>query len=252
MVGVFAGFQLGSNPILFAAPLVILYALLMLLPSRVTLHDDGVRISWLGRTRYVPYRSILAVSTVSREEPWLFRRRGEEKHFLALKLSTDNGDIVLGTGVTSNSWWGSTSAKGYTAHLHALLDSAWSQFRDLSQGQDVAAAHLTRDGQSVDEWVRRVERLVHADIYRATALSIEKLWKLVEDPTVPPTARAGAAVALRASLNEEGRTRLRVASEAIGSPKLRVAITKVAEESEEAELREALSHIEDASEGVRT
>ena len=59
------------------------------------------------------------------------------------------------------------------------------------------------------------------------------LTKVVEDPTASGDVRAGAAVALRTRLDEEGKARVRIAAEATASPQLRVALEAVAGESDE-------------------
>jgi hypothetical protein len=70
-------------------------------------------------------------------------------------------------------------------------------------------------------------------------------WRTVEDPASDRRRRAGTAVALRESLDEVGRVRLRVAAAASASPRLRVALEKVASPIDEAELAGALGVCEE-------
>src|SRR5262249_62187220 len=67
---------------------------------------------------------------------------------------------------------------------------------------------------------------------RSAAVPDEELWRVIEDPTAPMDARAGAAAAIGRDLDEAGRTRLRVAAAACAAPKLRVALSAVADEEE--------------------
>jgi len=75
--------------------------------------------------------------------------------------------------------------------------------------------------------------------YRDPAARGDDLWRVVEDTSAPEDARAGAAVALR---NEDGaHPRLRIAAEAVASPKLRVALEKASDPAADDEaLDEAL------------
>jgi len=114
------------------------------------------------------------------------------------------------------------------------------------------ATLLARGGRDVTEWLRALHALRNgeAGAYRAAAIPEEVLWRTVEDPTSDPTVRAGAAVALRDSLDEGGRVRLRVAAAASASPRLRVALEKVASPTDEEELARALEGCEEpTSEG---
>jgi hypothetical protein len=55
------------------------------------------------------------------------------------------------------------------------------------------------------------------------------LWRIALDPAEKPDLRIGASLALRAGLDDEGKSRLRVAAEAAASPRVRVALAAVAE-----------------------
>jgi hypothetical protein len=71
-------------------------------------------------------------------------------------------------------------------------------------------------------------------------MAAEMLWEVVEDPAVDSTARAGAAMMLRRTLDDGGRARLRVAAGACASPRLRVALDAVADGGDEAAVAAAL------------
>lgn len=64
---------------------------------------------------------------------------------------------------------------------------------------------------------------------------------MLEDVASPAEVRAGAAVALKHSLDEEGKERLRVAAEACASPKLRTTFEAVRTGANDAALEEALA-----------
>ena len=56
---------------------------------------------------------------------------------------------------------------------------------------------------------------------------------MIESPSLDPSHRAAAAVALRDQLDDEGKRRLRVAADACASPKVRVALEAAAEDDDQ-------------------
>lgn len=115
-----------------------------------------------------------------------------------------------------------------------------------SEGASSASAVLvSRNGRGASAWMRALVATNDASAgYRVAALSPETLWQIVDDTSASASARAGAAVALRARLDEEGRQRLRVASETCASPALRVALSAAAHEPD-AVVEDALAFVED-------
>jgi hypothetical protein len=72
------------------------------------------------------------------------------------------------------------------------------------------AAHIQRNHRPTDEWVRALESRVRVagPQYRIAPLETEPLWRIVEDPTAPDDARAGAALVLLRSKDDGARERL--------------------------------------------
>jgi hypothetical protein len=68
------------------------------------------------------------------------------------------------------------------------------------------------------------------------------LWRVAEDAFASADARAGAAMALRAALDDHGRTRLRVAADACATPELRAALEAIA--SDEDDVTQALDELD--------
>ena len=83
--------------------------------------------------------------------------------------------------------------------------------------------------------------------YRQPAMPPELMWRVLEDPGAPPTARAGAAFALRSLLDEEGRVRMVRIAESCAAPPLRVALDRIASEGDEDAIVDALDPLEDRS-----
>jgi hypothetical protein len=80
--------------------------------------------------------------------------------------------------------------------------------------------------------------------YRDNRIPRERLWGIVEDPQASGATRTRAAIALSGGLADEDRERLRVAVDATVSPKVRVAMDAVQNESD-ARLAEHLDELPD-------
>jgi hypothetical protein len=108
------------------------------------------------------------------------------------------------------------------------------------------ASLLRRRGLEVSAWIRELRHLGTgaSAAHRSAPVLPERLWRVVEDPSADPSARAGAAVAVALEADDEGRARLRAAARATAAPKLRVAIEAAAGGRED-ELAQALEAIED-------
>ena len=108
------------------------------------------------------------------------------------------------------------------------------------------APQLLRAGRSVSEWTRSLRALLTTGEggYRTPALEPETFWRVVEAPGADPAARAAAAVALVSVLDEEGRTRLRVAAEATALPGVRAVLEAAAGADGEGAVEQALERCE--------
>ena len=68
------------------------------------------------------------------------------------------------------------------------------------------------------------------------------MWSIALDPSAPPSARAGAAVALSSSLDADAKERLRAAADASARPSVRIVLSAAAEGT--AELAAALESLD--------
>jgi hypothetical protein len=114
------------------------------------------------------------------------------------------------------------------------------------QGAANVAALVSRSGRTAEDWLKALRDLATGGEYRSAAVPSDQLWRIAEDPSSPPSARVGAAVALRSSLDEAGRSRLRAAASATVSPRVRVALDRAASaEADDTAMREALQQCEE-------
>jgi hypothetical protein len=90
-----------------------------------------------------------------------------------------------------------------------------------------------------------VRELVRARSYREAVLDADRLWRVVDDPSMVASTRAGAAMAL-AAIDDEARAKLRVTAEACADPKLRVALGQVADGAAEEEMEAVLMPLLDS------
>ncbi len=117
-----------------------------------------------------------------------------------------------------------------------------------SSAVEGAATLVAPGGRPVTKWLREVRALVKSRSYRDAVLDTDRLWRVVDDPSMVPATRAGAAMAL-AAIDGDARARLRVAAEACADPKLRVALSRVAEGVEEEEMEAVMVELVGAEAG---
>lgn len=112
---------------------------------------------------------------------------------------------------------------------------------------------LARDDRSTRDWLRDVTLASdeHAS-FRTPAIPPDELWRVVEDPVAAATARGGAALALRARLDDAGRARLRVVADACAAPRLRTALQTVASPSDDEALEETFDDLHDEPRALRS
>lgn len=183
---------------------------------RLSIGSDGVAIAG-GARRFVPFAD---VERVERLETVYGRT-----HHLAELVLRSGERIRLG---------GRFGIFGHDALR--VVDEAYDDLeRALARHRArIAAEHaetLARGARPSAEWTRELRERVEASGFRQGTLAREDLVAVVEDPTADPTARAGAAYALRAAgLKDEERRRLRVAAAATAAPKVRVALEAAADE----------------------
>jgi hypothetical protein len=200
------------------------WAVLSTVPTRVTVGADGIGVRWLRRRRFVAYRSILRVVPA----------------FGQLR-------VVLAEGTTLRLRGQRRSFTPQTRPEHrAMVDRLGAAIEEHVAASRVqeAVALLPAPGRDGAGWLRELDAVQVAveGGYRRAAVDDEVLWRVVQDASLDEKTRAGAAVVLRKVLGDEGRARLRVVAEATASPRLRVAF-EAASGSEEAAIEQSLDEL---------
>ena len=198
-------------------------ALPMILPQKITIGDDGILLRWAGRRRFVPF----GLLREARPTP------------LGVELDLED-DRELEIRVTHRA---DAEAARRTAILERI-EEGLQRHRALEPAEDEAL--LTRGDRDLDSWMDEMRMLGTADAYgyRTIAIPRERLWAVLENPGAEPSAREGAALALRARLDDDERERLVSIGQKTASPRLRVSIDAVARAPDTTRLRIALEESE--------
>lgn len=199
-------------------------ALPLVIPQRIAIGEDGVLLRWAGRRRFIAFGRIGAVQmTPLGVELFLLEGRT-----LEIRV-TQRADAEL-------------------PRRRAILqriEEGIEAHRALVPAEDEAL--LKRGERNRDEWMQEMSRLGAGDTlgYRAMAIPRERLWAVAENPSADPSAREGAALALRARLDEDERKRLASIAQKSASPRLRVAMDAVASHTiDDSKLRVTLEQAE--------
>ena len=195
-----------------------LFALLSTAPLGLTamlrIGTDGVEYRWLGRRRYVSYRSVVGV----------------HPGYAGVTLDLKDGSHV--------SW-----RFPFVRLTIARLEEALEAYR--ANATDEGALWLARRDRPRVEWVRDLREIGGGGArgYRVSPPSKEALWRMVEDPAADVAVRAASAGALGATLDDAGRQRLRLAAKVTALPELSAVLEREAE-ADAAAAEEALEVLE--------
>lgn len=199
-----------------------------LTPTRLVIGGDGLRFSWLGRSRFIAYADILVVNMAWAWESGAWQQRG-------VQITLVDGEVV------------SLPVRGGGAPIYERISEAVEAWWRRDGALETAL--VQRGPRDARGWLRALRSIgarATAD-YRSASMA-DDLWRIVEDVAAPADARAGAAIALRGALGDEGRARLRRTADATAMPRLRIAIEAAASEREDEEaLVAALAEVEEGS-----
>ena len=215
------GVSAGGNITLYLVLSIVLVTLVTAIPSRLHIGTDGVFITWLGTKRFIGFSEIS------------FAKPLDGRVDLHLKAG---GLVRIPVG-------------RQVLIILARINEAMEAYRRGGATADIASL-LRRGERPMEDWMAAL-RSIGAGAnatHRTAPVAPETLWRLVEDPGSEPLARAAAAVALGAELDDEGRGRLRVVAGAVAAPKLRVALEAAAND-DQGDLCAAMAEVEE-EEGV--
>jgi hypothetical protein len=118
---------------------------------------------------------------------------------------------------------------GKRVQIEAIASRVRAALTAYRTGGGGAASALERASAPVGSWLESLRQLARkGNDYRTASLDTDRLAELVADPKAAPDVRVGAAVVLAERGDENARTRVRVAADAVASPRLRIALESVA------------------------
>jgi hypothetical protein len=202
----------GALPLLAGAAIFVL----AILPRRIEVGAEGLRISWLGALT-VSYRDV---------------RR-------AAPIAEDDVLVILTTGVRLRL----TRPPLGGDHPRAVLDRLWATVSAGAEERITPAerALLGRGARTPVVWAREVSAMVAgAGGYRA-GIPVERLWLMVENPAVEAELRVAAAVALAGSTDTSTGPRLEEIARTTLDDDVRGSFSRIAHARGGAEVLEALA-----------
>ena len=123
----------------------------------------------------------------------------------------------------------------------APLVREWIEEARVAYARPEPISAFDRGAKPIEPWRSDIERLARRDVrYREAALDPEKASKLLAGADVPVDQRLGAALALRIADPAEAAEKIRVAAEATADPRLRDALSVIADEGDDAAIDDAL------------
>lgn len=195
-----------------------------LLPQTVEVGEDGVMLRSVGLRRFIRYDRIEVVTATALGVKLLLRNGREVEIRLTQK---DNAEAAR------------------VDALVAAIENGREAFEEDAHAEEEAL--LVRGTRDLDTWSKDMRAIGEGQRsgYRALAIPEERLWRVLESASADPSAREGAAIALHAALDDDGRERLRVAARGVAAPRLRIALETIAETKEPERVRIALEEIPD-------
>ena len=221
-----------TAPALAAVVAVIAVVLVRWASSRVRLRigTDGIVARDLFGSRFVSHAEITDVSAEGSR----------------VRIARANGnDIQLEVPVP----------KAEREHPPAVIDEAVAIVRRLRQAQsahregspatDLSAA-LDRGARTTREWLADLRKLGEGTVatFRTVGIARDEILDVVTSTTATAKDRIAALIALRPTLREDEKTRVRVATERIAAPELREQMVRVLDEDDELALTEALEAVD--------
>jgi hypothetical protein len=170
--------------------------------SRVAVGIDGVYVRGTARTRFFAYRDLDEARLTHGDLEVV--RKGR----VLLRLQLHGEDAARRDAV-----------------LARIVESIAA-----AKDRRAVAAHRMVAGKSKDEMARVA---AGGGDYRASSITRDQLWQLVEGATTDAPSRTAAAEALVVAIDPADRARLRIAADRVADPRTRVALERLADDDDE-------------------
>jgi hypothetical protein len=183
------------------------------------------------RRRFVPHADIVGVSAEDARVV-IGRTNGTELRFEVPVYKAEHGKP-------------SPAAHDEAAAIARRIRQAQRAHREGAPVTDLSAA-LDRGARTTSEWLADLRKLGQGTVatFRTAPVSREQIFDVVTSTTATAKDRVAALVALRPSLRDDEKTRIRVATEHIAAPELRDQMIRVLDEDDELAMTEALAAVD--------
>ncbi len=224
-------------------PLVVLLGAVAAFAARharffVSVAPDGILVEKRGRpARFIPWQQVVRAEEELRSGIVLTLASGERLQF---ELESEDRYFHDDIGLMDK-----PAGVGGIAQRDAMLGRIREAMAVVRS--DALAAELALAGRNASAWLQHLRNTISGG-HRTAAPNDDQLWRIVEDGHADPSARAAAAHLLRARIDDEQRTRLRVIAGAAAQPQLRICLESVAAADEELASQEALAAFAGANE----
>ncbi len=212
-----------GDPFIYAS-FLLWFGHLLALNARTSIRvgTDGLHLRWLGRERFIE-RARIAGAVVHQKKTFWSAHHG-------VLLTLDDGKTE----------WIPMSHAEDALRLTQRFEEA-----STSTTTTRASSALRRAGRPTRDWIRDLRRLGGGAVdHRTAAIPTDDLLRVVQDSRAPVEERVSAALAAISAADPEAKQRVRVAAEASASPRLRVALARIADDAEEDALVDALEKLE--------
>jgi hypothetical protein len=221
----------GPVGVLLAAAITLAMLIVMLVPRKLMVGNDGLLLMWLG-SRFIRFRDIDFVETTD----------GFWFHHPGINIVFKNGKaLAFATSLFKERW----------AERDALI-SLIRLYVEAAMRKKSPQTHqaLTRAGRPHDAWARALLAIGHGAHFdpRMPAVLPEDLLRVAESSDAPTVDRAAAFVALAATRDADTVKRLRVTLDHTVRPAARAALRGALDAgSNEEQIARALEYAEKTS-----
>lgn len=204
---------------LLAAAIALAMIVLVLIPRKLLLGQDGLLLVWMFGTRFIRFREI---DSIEMTDGFYFRHPG-------INLTLMNGNALDFTTSIFKERWAERDAL-------IMLIRAYCESAKTNRIPPVQQA-LLRAGKTHVAWARALLGMGHGAHFdpRKPGILLEDLLRIAENPDASTIERTAAFVALKASKDAAFEKRLRVSLDQTAAPAVRSALREALEADENEE-----------------
>ncbi len=202
--------------------------------TRLRVGADGITVRHtLGTPRFIPHDAITRVSA-----------EGETITIETTSVGTLR--MALPPARVQETQEQRDERTDQTANIVRRIEQARQAFRDLGGNVPELATVLERKARTTRDWRADLERVGRGATaaYREVGATREQLLALAESTAATARERIAAIVALKRTLTEEEKPRIRVAADRCAEPELGARMVRVLDTDDDAVLEDALDATE--------